>query len=100
MDHEPCYLRLNDNTVSASCYLLLGLWSDMDYGNIHVSSVLCSIFPQYVSSFLLCIVSTDRCLLIAFPVWSQNHCDEMQASLICAAIWIFAILNPLPYYLF
>ncbi|XP_043939977.1 prostaglandin D2 receptor 2-like [Protopterus annectens] len=71
-----------------------------------MGTILCRVYSavfflnMFVSSFLLCIISIDRCFLIAFPVWSQNHRDEMQASLICAVVWMCAILNTLPYYVF
>ncbi|XP_043939979.1 prostaglandin D2 receptor 2 [Protopterus annectens] len=55
---------------------------------------------MFVSSFLLCAISIDRCVLIVYPVWSQNNRNEQQASRICAGLWVLAIINTLPYFLF
>ncbi|XP_036373242.1 prostaglandin D2 receptor 2-like [Megalops cyprinoides] len=55
---------------------------------------------MFVSAFLLAAISLDRCLMVARPVWSQNHRSVPAAWLICGLGWLWAALNSLPYFLF
>ncbi|XP_029951046.1 prostaglandin D2 receptor 2-like [Salarias fasciatus] len=55
---------------------------------------------MFVSAFLLAAISLDRLLLVAKPVWSQNHRSVAGAWKVCAAGWIWAVVNTLPYYVF
>ncbi|XP_038570275.1 prostaglandin D2 receptor 2 [Micropterus salmoides] len=71
-----------------------------------LGSALCktetSIFflNMFVSAFLLAAISVDRCLLVAKPVWSQNHRSVAGAWKVCALGWLWAVINTLPYFLF
>ncbi|KAI4881211.1 hypothetical protein NFI96_010079 [Prochilodus magdalenae] len=55
---------------------------------------------MFVSAFLLAAISLDRCLLVAKPVWSQNHRTVASAWKVCALGWLWAAINTFPYYLF
>lgn len=55
---------------------------------------------MFFSGFLLAVISLDRCLVSMMPVWCQNHRDVGLASRVCWAVWILALLNTVPYYLF
>uniref|UniRef100_A0A673W369 Prostaglandin D2 receptor 2 n=1 Tax=Salmo trutta TaxID=8032 RepID=A0A673W369_SALTR len=65
----------------------------------HISS---SVFflNMFVSAFLLAAISLDRCLLVAQPVWSQNHRSISAAWKVCALGWLWAAANTFPYFLF
>uniref|UniRef100_A0A3Q2FEV7 Prostaglandin D2 receptor 2 n=2 Tax=Cyprinodon variegatus TaxID=28743 RepID=A0A3Q2FEV7_CYPVA len=55
---------------------------------------------MFVSAFLLAAISLDRLLLVAKPVWSQNHRSVAGAWKVCALGWLWAALNTLPYSVF
>ncbi|KAG8015078.1 Prostaglandin D2 receptor 2 [Nibea albiflora] len=55
---------------------------------------------MFVSAFLLAAISLDRYLLVAKPVWSQNHRSVAGAWKVCALGWLWAVINALPYFLF
>ncbi|XP_076585092.1 prostaglandin D2 receptor 2-like [Chaetodon auriga] len=55
---------------------------------------------MFVSAFLLAAISLDRCLLVAKPVWSQNHRSVAGAWKVCLLGWLWAAINTLPYFLF
>ncbi|KAE8301061.1 Prostaglandin D2 receptor 2 [Larimichthys crocea] len=55
---------------------------------------------MFVSAFLLAAISLDRYLLVAKPVWSQNHRSVAGAWKVCALGWLWAVINTLPYFLF
>ncbi|XP_069543964.1 prostaglandin D2 receptor 2-like [Brachyistius frenatus] len=55
---------------------------------------------MFVSAFLLAAISLDRLLLVAMPVWSQNHRSVAGAWKVCALGWLWAAVNTLPYSLF
>lgn len=55
---------------------------------------------MFVSAFLLAAISLDRCLLVAKPVWSQNHRSVIGAWKVCAFGWLLAVINTFPYFLF
>nr|XP_046192789.1 prostaglandin D2 receptor 2-like [Oncorhynchus gorbuscha] len=55
---------------------------------------------MFVSAFLLAAISLDRCLLVARPVWSQNHRSISAAWKVCALGWLWAAANTFPYFLF
>ncbi|XP_067107198.1 prostaglandin D2 receptor 2-like [Osmerus mordax] len=55
---------------------------------------------MFVSAFLLAAISLDRCLLVARPVWSQNHRSVGGAWKVCGVGWLWAAANALPYFLF
>lgn len=51
----------------------------------------------FVSAFLLAAISLDRCLLVAKPVWCKNHRTVAGAWKVCAAGWLWAAMNTIPY---
>lgn len=55
---------------------------------------------MFVSAFLLASISVDRCLLVAKPVWCQNHRSVIGAWKVCILGWLWAIVNAFPYFLF
>lgn len=55
---------------------------------------------MFVSAFLLAAISLDRYLLVAKPVWSQNHRSVAVAWKVCIVGWLWAAANSLPYFLF
>ncbi|XP_039602811.1 prostaglandin D2 receptor 2-like [Polypterus senegalus] len=55
---------------------------------------------MYVSGFLLSAVSLDRCILVVYPAWSQNHRNVQLASRVCFIIWALAIINIIPFFIF
>ncbi|KAM7393687.1 hypothetical protein PAMP_020541 [Pampus punctatissimus] len=71
-----------------------------------LGSLLCktqaSIFflNMFVSAFLLAAISVDRCVLVAKPVWSQNHRSVAGAWKVCLLGWLWAAVNTFPYLLF
>uniref|UniRef100_A0A147A1D9 Prostaglandin D2 receptor 2 n=1 Tax=Fundulus heteroclitus TaxID=8078 RepID=A0A147A1D9_FUNHE len=71
-----------------------------------LGSVLCIaqvsifFFNMFVSAFLLAAISLDRLILVAKPVWSQNHRSVAGAWKVCALGWLWAALNTLPYSMF
>ena len=72
-----------------------------ELGN-ELCKVQASIFflNMFVSAFLLAAISLDRCLLVAKPVWSQNHRSVAGAWKVCALGWLWAAINTLPYFVF
>ncbi|XP_029432060.1 probable G-protein coupled receptor 33 [Rhinatrema bivittatum] len=55
---------------------------------------------MFASVFLLTIISIDRYLLIAHPMWSWCHRTTKCASIICVVIWILALGLSAPYLAF
>ncbi|XP_014380570.1 chemokine-like receptor 1 [Alligator sinensis] len=55
---------------------------------------------MFASVFLLTAISVDRCLLVAAPVWAQNHRQPRVASLVALAIWLAALALSSPYPVF
>ncbi|XP_051241405.1 prostaglandin D2 receptor 2 isoform X1 [Dicentrarchus labrax] len=55
---------------------------------------------MFVSAFLLAAISLDRCLLVAKPVWSQNHRSVAGAWKVSVLGWLWAAINTLPYFVF
>ncbi|KAI4890728.1 hypothetical protein NFI96_031396 [Prochilodus magdalenae] len=44
----------------------------------------------YSSTFLLTIISVDRCVVVMFPVWAQNQRTVGRASVIVMTAWIIS----------
>ncbi|KAL0202940.1 hypothetical protein M9458_000958 [Cirrhinus mrigala] len=55
---------------------------------------------MFVSAFLLAVISVDRCLLVAKPVWTQNYRNVSAAWKICGLGWAWAAVNAFPYFMF
>lgn len=51
---------------------------------------------MYSSVFLLVLISTDRCVMISFPVWSQNHRKVWKASVVVVLMWLLSALLTVP----
>ncbi|KAF7216527.1 prostaglandin D2 receptor 2-like [Nothobranchius furzeri] len=55
---------------------------------------------MFFSAFLLAVISLDRLLLLATPLWSRHHRSVSGAWKVCALGWLWAALNTTPYSLF
>lgn len=55
---------------------------------------------MYSSVFLLVLISTDRCIMILFPVWSHNHRSVRKASGVVVFMWLLSGLLTLPTLIF
>ncbi|XP_028273266.1 chemokine-like receptor 1 [Parambassis ranga] len=55
---------------------------------------------MYSSVFLLILISTDRCLMILFPVWAHNHRTVSKAFAVVLLMWVFSALLTLPSLIF
>lgn len=53
-------------------------------------------FNMYSSVFLLVLISTDRCVMVYFPVWSHNHRTVSKAFVFVILVWIFSALLTFP----
>ncbi|XP_068616716.1 chemokine-like receptor 1 [Brachionichthys hirsutus] len=51
---------------------------------------------MFSSIFLLVIISVDRFVSVAFPVWAQNHRTIRKASVIVVLAWLMAIALSVP----
>lgn len=51
---------------------------------------------MFSSIFLLVVISVDRCMLVKFPVWSQNHRTVRKASVVVIIAWVVAIALSIP----
>ncbi|KAI4899241.1 hypothetical protein NFI96_006040 [Prochilodus magdalenae] len=50
----------------------------------------------YSSTFLLTIISVDRCVVVMFPVWAQNQRTVRRASVIVMVTWIISAVLGTP----
>uniref|UniRef100_UPI0037E70F71 chemerin-like receptor 1 n=1 Tax=Semicossyphus pulcher TaxID=241346 RepID=UPI0037E70F71 len=55
---------------------------------------------MYSSVFLLVLISLDRCIMVSFPVWSQNHRTVRKARAIVLFMWLLSALLTLPSLIF
>lgn len=55
---------------------------------------------MYSSVFLLVLISTDRCVLISFPVWSHNHRTPWKAFGFVILVWVLSALLTSPSLIF
>lgn len=51
---------------------------------------------MFSSVFLLVLISVDRCVLITFPVWAQNHRTVRKASGVVVLMWALSAALTLP----
>lgn len=56
-----------------------------------------TVVNMFASIFLLTAISLDRCLSIWVVVWAQNKRTVCKAQLICAVIWVSAVVCSTPY---
>ncbi|XP_017543329.2 chemokine-like receptor 1 [Pygocentrus nattereri] len=45
---------------------------------------------MFSSIFLLVIISVDRCVIVTFPVWTQNHRTVRKASVVVILAWVIS----------
>ncbi|XP_058705549.1 chemerin-like receptor 1 isoform X1 [Poecile atricapillus] len=55
---------------------------------------------MFASVFLLTVISVDRCVSVAFPVWSHNRRSPELAARIALGTWVLAVLLSSPYLVF
>lgn len=55
---------------------------------------------MYSSVFLLVLISTDRCVMVYFPVWSHNHRTVSKAFVFVVLVWVFSALLTFPTMIF
>ncbi|XP_069601500.1 chemerin-like receptor 1 isoform X1 [Ranitomeya imitator] len=55
---------------------------------------------MFTSIFLLTTISLDRCIMVIFPVWSQNYRSIKQAKLLSFVAWTVAFLLSTPSIIF
>ncbi|CAL8321113.1 unnamed protein product [Lota lota] len=53
-------------------------------------------FNMFSSVFVLVLISIDRCVMVMFPVWSQNHRTIKMASGVLVLTWILSATLTLP----
>ncbi|XP_078507208.1 chemerin-like receptor 1 [Lissotriton helveticus] len=49
------------------------------------------ILNMFASIFFLVVISVDRCLMVVYPVWSQNHRTPTMATVVALTTWILAL---------
>uniref|UniRef100_A0A087YPE7 Chemerin chemokine-like receptor 1 n=2 Tax=Poecilia formosa TaxID=48698 RepID=A0A087YPE7_POEFO len=75
-------------------YLLTSNWP---FGQVLCKFTSSALFlNMYSSVFLLVIISADRCVLVLFPVWANNHRTVHKAYGAVAVMWLLAGLLTLP----
>ncbi|XP_060114153.1 C3a anaphylatoxin chemotactic receptor-like [Heteronotia binoei] len=100
---STCYLNL----AVADCLFSLGripaLVQEVMYGHWPFGDPLCKLhtFARYLTVFagvfILTLISVDRCLLVAQPVWARNHRGPRFQALLCTGAWIAASAFSFPY---
>lgn len=55
---------------------------------------------MYSSVFLLVLISTDRCIMVFFPVWSHNHRTVPKAFGFVVLVWVLSALLTFPTMIF
>ncbi|XP_029433248.1 chemokine-like receptor 1 [Rhinatrema bivittatum] len=55
---------------------------------------------MFASVLILMVISIDRCLSAASPVWSQNHRSAKLASIVALVVWCLALALSSPYLAF
>ncbi|MBN3285104.1 C5AR1 protein, partial [Polyodon spathula] len=67
-------------------------------------ALACKLIPgiillnMFCSIFLLVVISADRCLLVAVPVWCQNRRRPAVAGWVCVAVWGLSLLATIPFF--
>uniref|UniRef100_A0ACB8FS55 Uncharacterized protein n=1 Tax=Sphaerodactylus townsendi TaxID=933632 RepID=A0ACB8FS55_9SAUR len=57
-------------------------------------------FNMFASVFLLTVISMDRCISVACPVWAQNCRTPRRASLVALGVWVAALMLSVPHFVF
>ncbi|XP_056146722.1 chemerin-like receptor 1 [Lampris incognitus] len=75
-------------------YLVTTNWP---FGRLLCKLTSSALFLNMFSSvFLLVLISVDRCVMITFPVWSQNHRTVWKATLAVLLMWALSATLTLP----
>lgn len=75
-------------------YMITSHWP---FGLVFCKIVSSALFlNMYSSVFLLVLISTDRCVMISFPVWSNNQRTVRRASGVVLFMWLLSALLTLP----
>ncbi|XP_047228809.1 chemerin-like receptor 1 [Girardinichthys multiradiatus] len=75
-------------------YLLTSHWP---FGQMFCKLTSSALFlNMYSSVFLLVLISADRCVLILFPVWANNHRTVQKAYGAVSLMWLLSGLLTLP----
>lgn len=75
-------------------HLALGEWI---FGLIMCKITSFVMFLNMFSSiFLLVIISVDRCISVAFPVWAQNQRTVKKASVVVVLAWLVSVALSMP----
>ncbi|KAM8853524.1 C5a anaphylatoxin chemotactic receptor 1 [Synchiropus picturatus] len=71
------------------------------FGPLACKLVKPAIYVMMLCSVLqLVLISLDRWMLVSRPVWCQNHRRPRGAALLCAAVWLLALLGSVPHFVF
>ena len=75
-------------------YLAMGEWI---FGLVMCKLTSFVMFLNMFSSiFLLVVISVDRCVSVAFPVWAQNQRTVRKASAVVVLAWLMSITLSMP----
>ncbi|XP_054855749.1 C3a anaphylatoxin chemotactic receptor-like [Eublepharis macularius] len=100
---STCYLNLAVADFLFSFGRIPALVQEVMYNHWPFGNALCKLhtFARYLTVFtgvfVLTLISVDRCLLIAQPVWARNHRGPSFQAVLCAGAWILALLFSVPY---
>ncbi|KAM4719240.1 chemerin-like receptor 1 [Anableps anableps] len=79
-------------------YMLTSNWP---FGQVLCKFTSSALFlNMYSSVFLLVLISADRCVLILFPVWANNHRTVQKAYGAVVMMWLLSGLLTLPSVIF
>ncbi|XP_016417749.1 C3a anaphylatoxin chemotactic receptor-like [Sinocyclocheilus rhinocerous] len=73
-------------------------WPFGDFGCM--LSSLVTVLTMFASSFLLTVISLDRCLSTWVVVWARTKRTVLKARIICLLIWLAAVACTLPCVIF
>lgn len=100
---STCYLNLAVADLLFSFGRIPAIVHEAMYGRWPFGLVLCKLhtFTRYLtvftSVFVLTLISVDRCLLVACPIWSRNHRGPRFQVLLCTGAWLLSFAFSVPY---
>lgn len=100
---STCYLNLAVADFLFSLGRIPALVQEVLYNRWPFGNALCKLhaFARYLTVFagvfILTLISVDRCLLVAQPVWARNHRGPRFQVLLCTGAWILALAFSIPY---
>ncbi|KAL8219440.1 UNVERIFIED_CONTAM: hypothetical protein K2H54_024651 [Gekko kuhli] len=100
---STCYLNLAVADLLFSLGRIPALVQEILYNRWPFGDFLCKFhsFARYLTVFtgvfVLTLISVDRCLLVAQPVWARNHRGPHFQVLLCTGAWILALAFSIPY---